>query len=217
MLDKVHAGSFLVLLLLGIASHVYSFIRLLEKNKQKRTNKSAIIYRNVFAIDIFIFFCFFPFKLIWLLFSKSNIVCKITRFSGFMGFYGVMSLLIIMSLDRYLQLLLKASFKWRKHTIRYFAIFKPLLHRTNRYHKILIVSLSSTWLFSLAIGLCHGIFIHQIGHAMKNREYLVCGVHAGPHVPYQGNPNIQFMFLIHGFLPILKLSSIFSHWLLLLE
>ena len=98
MLDRVHAGSFLVLLLLGIASYVYSFIRLLEKNKQKRTSKSAIIYRNVFAIDIFIFFCFFPFKLIWLLFSKSNIVCKMTIFSG------LMILLIIMSLDRYSQL-----------------------------------------------------------------------------------------------------------------
>ena len=152
-----------------------------------------------------------------LLFSKSNIVCKITRFSGFMGFYGVMSLLIIMSLDRYSQLLLKASFKWRKHIIRYFAIFKPLLHRTNRYHKILIVSLSSTWLFSLAIGLCHGIFIHHNGHAMKNKEYLVCGVHAGPHVPYQGNPNIQFMFLIHVFFnqfwSILQFSPIgFYYW-----
>ena len=111
MLDKVHAGTFLALLLLGIASHVYSFIRLLEKNKQKRTNKSAIIYKNLFAMDIFIISCFFPSKLVWLLFSKSNIVCKITRFSGFMGFYGVMSLLIIMSLDRYSQLLLKASFK----------------------------------------------------------------------------------------------------------
>ena len=100
MLDKVHAGTFLVLFLLGIASHVYSFIRLLEKNKQKRTNKSAIIYKNLFAMDIFIISCCFPSKLVWLLFSKSNIVCKITRFSGFMGFYGVVSFLIIMSLDR---------------------------------------------------------------------------------------------------------------------
>ena len=76
MLDKVNAGAFLVLLLLGIASHGYSFIRLLEKNKQKRTNKSAIIYTNVFAMDIFIFSCFFPFKLIWLLFSKVTLYAR---------------------------------------------------------------------------------------------------------------------------------------------
>ena len=100
ILDKVHAGSFLVLFCLGIGSHAYSIIRLRDKNYQKRMNKSTVIYKHIFAMDILIIVIFIPFKLVWLL-LKTDLVCKVTRFSAFMGFYGVMIFIIIMSVDRY--------------------------------------------------------------------------------------------------------------------
>ena len=102
LLDKVHAGSFLVLFCLGIGSHGYSIIRLRDKSYQRnRMNKSTVIYKHIFAMDILIIVIFIPFKLVWLLLTKTDLVCKVTRFSAFMGFYGVMIFIIIMSVDRY--------------------------------------------------------------------------------------------------------------------
>ena len=101
LLDKVHAGSFLVLFCLGIGSHGYSILCLRNKSYQwNRMNKSTMIYKHIFAMDILIIVIFIPFKLVWLI-LKTDFVCKVTRFSAFMGFYGVMIFIIIMSVDRY--------------------------------------------------------------------------------------------------------------------
>ena len=172
MLDLVQAASFLLVFFLAVSSHVYSFKLLWEDTGHKYNSKSAIIYKHMFAMDILIIFCFLPFKIIWLVGLQSNLVCRIIQFSGFMGFYGVMIFIIIMSLDRY------------------FAIFKPFLHRTNKYHKMLVFSLSIGWLICLGTGLWHGVFIHRIGSATDNIEYDVCRMEASYYGPFQGNPII---------------------------
>ena len=76
---------------------------------------------------------------------------------------------------------------------RYFAIFIPLHHRTERYHKLLLISLGFTWLISLSVGIWHAVFIHRVGPSVENDSLMICGVQ-GEFMPYSG-----------------KSSSVFSH------
>ena len=43
-----------------------------------------------------------------------------------------------------------------------------------------------TWIFSLCVGTWHGVFIHKVGFATEERDFVVCGVAGGIYVPYEG-------------------------------
>ena len=99
--DLVYTGVLILIFILGLLSHIPSFLILIREAKRSHgVNNAIIIYRNLFAVDSILLWGFLPFEIYWTLTRQSIFICKVLKFSGFSFFFGGCIFIIILAVDR---------------------------------------------------------------------------------------------------------------------
>ena len=70
------------------------------------------------------------------------------------------------------------------------------MHRTTRYHHLLVASLWLSWLMSLSVSFVSAALNHRVGTAKDDPDLVVCGIEHWPeHFPLPGETWSIVMFI----------------------
>ena len=98
----MYGAALALVLLISLMTHLASLYVLFRDRPrgQGYLSQANLLYTNILAADFTIILGFLPFELYWTFTRTSLAVCKIIKFSAFLGFYSMCLFLVSIAVDR---------------------------------------------------------------------------------------------------------------------